>query len=136
MHAWLEPYAITVLAMLATAALFIVQMLVLDVAGIRSRHEPGAPVHADHANFLFRATRAHANTNESIAAFILLAIIAIFSMASPKWAGIFAWLYVAGRVGHMLCYYANLKLARSISFGVSLIALVALLLLDLVSTLQ
>ncbi len=135
MHAWLEPYALTVGAMLATAALFIVQMLVLDVAGIKARHVPGAPVVADHASFLFRATRAHANTNESVAAFLLLVIVAIFSMASPKWTGIFSCLYVAGRLGHMLCYYASLKLARSVSFGVSLIALVALLVLCLATSL-
>lgn len=135
MQAWLEPYALTVLAMSATAALFIVQMLVLDVAGIRARHVPGAPVPADHGSFHFRATRAHANTNESIAAFILLVVIAIFSAASPKWTAVFAWLYVGGRLGHMLCYYADLRLARSIAFGISLIALVALLVLTLSSVL-
>lgn len=131
MQAWLEPYSLTILAMLATATLFIVQMLVLDVAGIRAKHVPGAPVPADHANFLFRATRAHANTNESLAAFVLLVAIALFSAASPKWTAAFAWLYVGGRTGHMLCYYADLRLARSASFGISLIALIALLVLSL-----
>lgn len=127
MQPWLEPYAFTVLAMAATAALFLVQLLVLDVAGIQSRHVPGTPVPPDHASFLFRAVRAHANTNESIAAFILLSVVAVFASASPAWTNAGAWLYVAGRLGHMACYYFDLKTARSISFAVSLLALFLLL---------
>ena len=114
--------------MLATATLFLVQLLVLDLAGIKARHVPGTPVQADHASFLFRATRAHANTNESVAAFVLLAVVGIFVGASPSWINASAWLYVAGRAGHMLCYYADLRLARSVAFAVSLVALISLLL--------
>ncbi len=135
MQAWLAPYAPTVLAMLATAALLLVQLLVLDLASIKAKHVPGTPVQTDHASFLFRATRTHANTNESVAAFVLLAVLAIFSSASPMWANAFAWLYVAGRLGHMFCYYADLRIARSISFGVSLIALFSLLLVTFVALL-
>lgn len=128
MYPWLAPYTPTVFAMLATAALFLVQLLVLDVASIKTRHVPGTPVQADHASFLFRATRAHANTNESVAVFILLTLVAIFTSASPAWANACAWLYLAGRLGHMLCYYADLRIARSVSFAVGLIALFSLLL--------
>lgn len=127
MHPWLAPYAPTVFAMLATAALFLVQLLVLDLAGIKARHVPGTPVQADHASFLFRASRTHANTNESVAAFILLTVVAIFTSASPTWTNACAWLYVGGRLGHMLCYYADLRAARSVAFAVGLIALLSLL---------
>ena len=127
MQPWVAPYELTVFAMAATAALFLIQLLVLDLAGIKSRHVPGTPVQADHANFLFRASRAHANTNESIGAFVILAVVAILSSASAAWANNCAWLYVAGRVGHMLCYYADLRLARSVSFAVSLLALFLML---------
>ena len=71
--------------------------------------------------------RAHANTNESLAAFILLALFGIFSSAAPAWINALSWVYVAARLAHMLCYYADLRLARSISFGIGLAALVGLL---------
>lgn len=127
MQEWLNPYLLTLWAVGATAGLLLLQMLVLDYAGIKAKHLPGAPVPADHGNFLFRATRAHANTNESIAAFILLVLFGILTAASARWLGVFAWVYVGGRIGHMLCYYADLRLPRSISFGVALVGLLGML---------
>jgi uncharacterized MAPEG superfamily protein len=133
MQAWLLPYVPTILAMGATGALLLVQILVVDVASMKSKHPPGTPVAADQKNFLFRATRAHANTNESIAAFILLALFGLLSAASPGWLNLLCWVYVAARVGHMLCYYAGQGLLRSISFGISLAALVLILVVDMLA---
>jgi uncharacterized MAPEG superfamily protein len=123
----LEPYYATLLAMLTTGGLLLVQILVVDVAGIRARHKPGMPVDPDPANFLFRATRAHANTNESVAAFILLSLAGLLLATAPAWLNSLAWAYVAGRAGHMLCYYADLRAARSTFFGVGLAALLGML---------
>jgi uncharacterized MAPEG superfamily protein len=127
MQTWLLPYAMTVFAMAAVAALFLLQILVVDAAGIKGRHVPGMPIPADHSSFLFRASRAHANTNESLGAFILLVIVAILLSASPSWTNGAAWLYVAGRAGHMVCYYADWRFARSSAFVVALLALFILL---------
>jgi uncharacterized MAPEG superfamily protein len=127
-NSWLTPYESTLFAMLAIATLFLVQLLVLDLAGIKAKHVPGTPIQANHNSFLFRATRAHANTNESIAAFILLAVIAMLCSASPTWTNVSAWVYVAGRLAHMLCYYADLRAARTVAFALSLMALLSLLL--------
>ena len=127
MKDWLLPFLPTVLAMGTIAGMFLVQIIVVDITAIRARHRPGAPVEPDHRNFLFRAVRAHANTNESLAAFILLALFGIFSAAAPAWINALSWIYVAARLGHMLCYYADLRLARSISFGIGLAALVGML---------
>lgn len=127
MQAWLLPYAPTIWAMGALTALLLIQILVVDVASIKGKHPPGMPVAADHKDFLFRAVRAHANTNESIAGFVLLALFGVLSAASPAWLNGLAWVYVIGRLGHMLCYYADLKLLRSTSFSIALAALVAML---------
>lgn len=127
MQDWLLPYASTVHAMAAMAALFVVQLLVVDAAGLKSRHVPGMPVVADHSNFLFRASRAHANTNESLGAFVLLALVAIFLSVSPALTNACAWIYVVGRAGHMVCYYADWRFARSTAFVVLLLALIVLL---------
>ena len=93
--------------------------------GPRSSPEPGTSIAADHGDFRFRASRAQASTNESIAGFLLLALFGIFAAAPAGWLGALAWGYVAGRAGPMLCL--DLRLARSLSFGVSLLALVGLL---------
>ena len=123
----LAPYAATLLALGAMAALLLVQLVVADVAGIRAGHEPGSPVEPDHGSFLFRAVRAHANTNESLSAFVLLALFGLLSAASPGWLGLLAWLFVAARAAHMACYYANLKAPRSVAFAVGLLALLGML---------
>jgi uncharacterized MAPEG superfamily protein len=111
----------------ATGGLLLVQLLVLDVAGLQARHRPGAPVEPDHGNFLFRASRAHANTNESIAAFILLGLFGVLSAAPAGWLNTLSWVYILARIAHMLCYYANVQLLRSLSFGVGLAALFGML---------
>lgn len=120
-------YGPSILALGAIAGLLLLQILVADVASIRAGHAPGAPVPADHGNFLFRATRAHANTNESIAVFVLLVLFGVMSAAPAGWLNGLAWVYVAARAAHMLCYYAGLQLARSLAFGVGLLALIGML---------
>ena len=110
----------------AAGVLLLLQLLVADVAGIRAGHVPGAPVDADHGRFLFRAVRAHANTNESLAAFALIGLFGVAAGASPAWLGGAAWVYVGARLGHMLCYYVNWRLARSIAFGIGVAALLAM----------
>lgn len=129
MQPWLAPYGATITALGAAAALSILQLVVADVAGVRAGHVPGTPVDARHDLFLFRAVRAHANTNETIAAFILLCLFGILGGADAAWLGGLAWTYVAARVTHMLCYYADLRLPRSASFGVALLALLGMLLI-------
>lgn len=93
---------------------------------IKAKQPPGIPIAADPDRFLFRANRALSNTNESIAVFILLMVTALFASAPPSWINISAWVYVAARFGHMLCYYADLRLARSAHFALSLLALCSL----------
>ena len=131
MREWLVPYASTVWAMGMSGALLLIQLLVVDLAGIKARHRPGTPVEADHGDFLFRATRAHANTNESIAAFILLVLFGVLSAASSDWLNALSWVYVVARVAHMVCYYAGFQLPRSVAFGVGLVALFGMLVVGL-----
>ena len=126
MQEWLLPFAPTVLALGTVGALLLVQLLVADLIGIKAGHQPGVPVESDHDNLLFRASRAHANTNESIASFVLLALFGIFTTASPAWVNGLSWLYVSARLGHMSCYYLDLRLARSACFGVAVFALLGM----------
>jgi len=120
-------YHATIAALIAAGLLVLLQLIVADIAAIRARHTAGTPVPADFSRFYFRASRAHANTNESVAAFIAFALAGLFLSANALWLGILSWSYIACRVAHMLAYYANWKTARSTAFGLSLLALLGML---------
>ena len=79
---FLVPYGSTLAACVCLAGIYVAQALVADVAGIRAGHVPGMPITTGHADFLFRATRAQANTNESLPAFVLLSLSAVLLGAS------------------------------------------------------
>jgi len=123
---FIESYKITVLVAGLTGLVLFLQLILLDIVGIKVKHTPGHPIAADHNSFLFRASRALSNTNESVAIFILFACFSVLSSANPQWLNASASLYLAGRIAHMLFYYLNLGVCRSISFAVSLMGLLAM----------
>jgi uncharacterized MAPEG superfamily protein len=120
---FIEPYKITVLIMGLAGLTFMLQLIIADIIGIKAKHIPGHPIAPDHGDFLFRASRAISNTNESVAIFILFVLFSILSYANPQWVNIGAVVYLAGRIAHMLFYYSNSALCRGISFAVSLVGL-------------
>ena len=123
----LTTYMPTIASFVIIGGMLLLQLVVADAIGIVQKHVPGTPIPADHSTLLFRAHRAHANTNESIAAFITLTLFALAVAATPYWLNALCLLYIAGRLGHMMCYYANLQTMRSIFFAVSLLALFGIL---------
>lgn len=120
-------YENTILAMGAMALLMFVQLIFADLVGVRSKHTPGGLIPVDHEKLLFRSTRAVANTNESIAIFILASLFCIFSNASPIYTAYASWGFVVARLFYALFYYGNLRLCRSATFGISLLFLSALM---------
>jgi uncharacterized MAPEG superfamily protein len=76
---------------------------------------------------LFRATRAHANTNENFPIFLVLTLAAMLLRANPWWTNVLAATFVGSRLVHMLAYYLDLRLLRSAAFGIGLAALFGLL---------
>lgn len=121
-----QPYALTLWCVLTTGGLLLVQLLVADVVGLLNGHVPGAALPAAHDNFHFRATRAHANTNESIAAFLLFVVACVALGAAPGWVNNLSLAYCLARVAHMLFYWLGLGPLRSLAFIVSLVALLGL----------
>ena len=127
----LTAYSSVATAMGAMAAIMFVQLIGGDIIGIRAKHTPGSPVEADHSNLHFRASRTVANTNESIAIFILAVIFGVFQGADPKLMGYAAWAYVSARAAYALCYYLDIRALRSIVFALAVLSLLALLILGL-----
>lgn len=119
----LAPYASALLALGLFGALHLSQLLVADVVAIRRGHTPGTPIEGGHDDFLFRAARAHANTNESVGAAILVSIFAIGVAGDPLWVGRLLWAFLGFRAVHMLAYYLDVRLLRSLAFGLGVGAL-------------
>ncbi len=119
-------YRHTVVVMALAGLLLVMQLVVADLTAIRHRHKAGYPIPADSGKFIFRAARAHANTNESIAAFALLSLSSMLLSASPPWVNALSIAWLACRLLHRGFYYANIKPGRSIAFGLSLLTLLAL----------
>jgi len=126
-------YAYTVAAVGCQAFLMLCQVLVADIMGIRAKHLPGSAVPVDHSDLLFRATRTVANTNESIAIFILVVLFCLLSGAPPDKTAYAAWTFVLARFLYALCYYFNIQLFRSVMFGISLLAMAGLLVTGLLA---
>ena len=126
-----HPFSASIAGLGVLAALMLVQVIVADVVGILRRHTPGTPVNPEHADALFRVTRTVANTNETIAIFICALAFCILTDASIEYTAYATWIYVGSRMVYAACYYANQQLMRSVSFGVSLLALAAMLIIGL-----
>ncbi len=129
----MNSYELTIYSWGALGLLLLVQLLVADIMGIKSRHVPGTPPEPNHADPLFRASRTLANTNESIAIYIVLILFCIFNDADATYTAYLSWAYVVGRAVYALCYYANQPTMRSISFGITLLVLIGLLVTGVVA---
>jgi len=123
----IESYHLAVIALGALATLLFVQLLIADVIGILNKHIPGAVIVSDHKSLLFRATRTVANSNESIAIFLLALAFCVFSGASAEHTGYAALAFVASRAAYALCYYFDFRILRSTVFAISLLMLAALI---------
>jgi len=130
-----QPYLLSIGCFVAVGGLLLVQLLVADIAGLMKGHVPGSAPDASHESFHFRATRAHANTNESVAAFVLLAFAGIALGASAFWVNWLSVAYCAARVAHMVFYWLKLAPLRSLSFIVGLGSLFGLLVVDIAAAL-
>ena len=119
----LVPYQPAVLALGMFGFLYLAQLLVADFTGIARRHTPGTAVEGGHDDFLFRAARAHANTSESVGALILIAGFAITCGGAPAIVNNGLWAFFAFRLVHMLAYYLDVRILRSVAFGLGMLAL-------------
>lgn len=125
-HGW-------VLSLGALSVLMITQFLILDFISIRLKQVPGMPITDGHDSLLFRAARVHANSNESLPSFLLISAFAIAVQANPEWLNALSIVFVIARVGHMVFYYMNYSVLRSISFGIGLVAMIGILAAGLVA---
>ena len=130
---WLEPYHNSILILGLTGALSLLQLLLFDLMAIKLKHTPGHPVENNHRNILFRLSRAHANTNETMGALILLFLFTLFTNADPLWVNRLMGAYFLSRVAHMFFYYLGWSMWRGIVFGLSLLSMIGLFVIGLLA---
>ncbi len=123
----MEIYQSSILALGTLAVLMLVQLLIADVTGILNKKVPGTSVVESHGNSLFRVTRTMANTNESVAIFLVAWLFCVFSDASPDYTAYASWTYVTARLLYAVCYYANIQVMRSVCFVFSLVGIAGLI---------
>lgn len=119
-------YGSTIIALGVALIVMLLQLVVVDVVSIMRKHTPGTAVPGDHDDTLFRVTRTVGNTNESVAIFLGGVLFCVLSDASPLYTSYAAWAYTITRTAYAVCYYANLQTMRSLCFGLSMLALTAL----------
>jgi len=132
MELFLE-YRWSVLVLGLTGSLSLLQLLLFDLMAIKLKHPPGFPIESSHKNLLFRLSRAHANTNETMGVMILGFLFAALSSADPKWVNSLMMTYFVSRAMHMICYYAGWSALRGVVFGLSLITLIGLFVVGFMS---
>ena len=83
-----------VAALGAMALLMLVQLFFAVAVSTRAQHIPGTTAAGGHDDPFFRATRTVANTNETIAIFILAVMFCIMSGAAEHATAQAAWAFV------------------------------------------
>jgi uncharacterized MAPEG superfamily protein len=119
-------YESTIVGLGAMALLMVIQLVFADIVSIKARHTPGSPVLVGHESLLFRSARTVGNTNESVAIFLLSVLFCIYSNASPTLTAYVSWGFIITRLFYAGFYYFNLQLCRSVTFGISILCLLAL----------
>ena len=119
----IAPYSSSILALGLLGFLHLVQLLVADLVALRRGHVPGMTVSGGHDDLLFRATRAHANTTESIGAAILAGVFGIVSGGDPAWVNYSLGSFLVSRLVHMLAYYCDWRIVRGVAFALGFGAL-------------
>ena len=126
MLAYLAGYQWSVLVLGLTGALSLLQLLIFDVMAIKLKHPPGYPIESSHENLLFRLSRAHANTNETMGVMILMFLFSVLSAVDPVWVNRLMVMYFISRVLHMVFYYLGWSALRGVVFGLSILSLLGL----------
>lgn len=122
----IETYGFALFAAGALALLYVVQVIIGDLAIDAARHTPGTPVPGAHDNWLFRATRTCANSLENMPPFWALVAVAAAVGAAPGWVNALALTFLLCRLVHMGAYYADLRVVRGYSWMAGLVVMLGL----------
>ncbi|BCE03368.1 MAPEG family protein [Marinicellulosiphila megalodicopiae] len=118
-----QEYFLTFVALIVIAFIFLLNVFIFDATSIIKKQQPGFPIEPNHESFLFRSHRALSNLNETLSLFLILAFVGILMQVNSNWLGFSALVYSISRFLYVVCYLFNIKLMRSMCFGIGLLAL-------------
>ena len=86
----------------------------------------GATVAAEDPESVARVLRAHRNTTDNTLPFLMLALVFLQTRPDPLEVQILLGTFTAARILYTICYLGQIQPWRTISYGIGLLATVAL----------
>jgi uncharacterized MAPEG superfamily protein len=130
-EAMLTTYSWAAAAVIAMLTMYVVQIIVGDLAQDAKGHTPGKVYEGDHDDFTFRAIRAPLNSLENMPFMILLILMGVALSAAPIWLNLLAISCALVRFAHMLAFWAGIRPIRQASWMFGVLAMILLSGLDL-----
>lgn len=128
----MEVYALSVIGVLALCLLSVLLAIYSGSSKGRAGALSGPVLPADDNNLLYRIDRAHLNSVESLAPFVVPAVLAMMVGVGPITLAVLVWVHFAIRLVHSVVYLRGGTAARGGSVRTILYVLGALVTLILV----
>lgn len=105
-------YTLSIIGMLVLCLLSIVLAVYSGSSKGRAGALSGPVLPADDDNLLYRIDRAHMNSVEALAPFVVPAVLAMMVGVGPITLAVLVWLYAAIRLVHLAVYLRGGKAAK------------------------
>jgi len=112
----MEAYWLSILGLLALCLLSVLLAVYSGSSKGRAGALSGPVLPADDTNLLYRIDRAHMNSVEALAPFVVPAVLAMMSGVGPATLATLVWLHLAIRLLHLAVYLRGGKAAKGGSF--------------------
>ena len=100
----MQAYALSIVGVLALCLLSILLAIHSGSSKGRAGALSGPVLPADDSNLLYRIDRAHMNSVEALAPFVLPAVLAMLVGVGPTTLAVLVWVHVAIRLIHSAIY--------------------------------
>lgn len=103
----MENYGLTLWGLWAMGAMLVVQTMVASIAHRKqSKYIPGiVDGNLSHESFVFRSHRTFMNSLENVPMMLIPVLVGLFAGMDPMWLGGLLWVFIGGRLVHMVLYY-------------------------------
>ncbi|MEX0955226.1 MAG: MAPEG family protein [Rhizobiaceae bacterium] len=100
----METYTLSIVGVLALCGLSILLAVYSGASKGRAKALSGPVIPADDDNLLYRIDRAHMNSVEALAPFVVPSVLAMMVGVGPATLAVLVWVHVAIRLVHLVIY--------------------------------
>jgi uncharacterized MAPEG superfamily protein len=108
----MEAYAFSVIGVLALCLLSVLLAIYSGYSKGRAGLLSGPVLPADDENLLYRIDRAHMNSVEALAPFVVPAVLAMMVGVGPTTLAVLVWTHAAIRLIHLMVYLRGGRAAK------------------------